>query len=93
MLFRSAFSYDRTDQTDEAQAAYERALDGAEAYPYAYKDFALFLIRRKIDNARAAALLEKYIAALPNAPDRKSVEKTISRLNTSQSPPDNGRTQ
>ncbi len=88
-----AFSYDSADQLDEAQAAYERALDGAEAYPYVYRDFAMFLLRRKIDNARAAALLEKYIAALPNAPDRKNVEKTISRLNSSQSAPDNRRTQ
>lgn len=75
-----ARSFENLGMVKEAGDAYEKGMEGARDYPEIMRDRAVFLDRNKMNAALAAELLERYLTAIPDAPDRIKVEVDISRL-------------
>ncbi len=75
-----ARSFDSLGMKKEAGAEYEMGMEGASEYPEILKERAAFLDRNNMNHALAAELLERYLEAVPDAPDRIKIEIDISRL-------------
>jgi len=75
-----ARSFDTLGMKKEAGAEYEMGIEGASEYPDILKERAAFLDRNNMNRALAAELLERYLEAVPDAPDRIKIEIDISRL-------------
>lgn len=69
-----ARSLEKIGKTDEARAAFEAGLPGADQDPEFYRDYAEFLDRTKESPKLALELLDKYLAAVPNAQDKIKID-------------------
>lgn len=79
-LFVDALILDKAGELHDAARDYERSI---EASPQPNTYFNLADVERRRENYRdAIKAYEQYLAAAPNAPDRKDVERTITELRT-----------
>ena len=84
--FNIGANFSNADKLDRAEQAYRKALDLDPNLAEANREMG-YIALRKGDNATAAALLENYLGARPNADDAAAMKVLIDKAKAAAQPP------